>query len=86
MSEPTIRPPAPHGASPDGPVGGAEAPLCADVIEGLSTMGALGTDQALLELCVVALDQQILRRFGEVYDALKREKWKHHNKHSRRQG
>ena len=31
-------------------VGGAEAPLCADVIEGLSTMGALGTDQALLEL------------------------------------
>jgi len=24
MSEPTIRPPAPHGASPDGPVGGAE--------------------------------------------------------------
>jgi len=31
-------------------VGGAEAPLCPDVIEGLSTMGALGTDQALLEL------------------------------------
>jgi len=31
-------------------VGGAEAPLCADVIEGLSTMGALGTDEALLEL------------------------------------
>lgn len=31
-------------------VGGAEAPLCADVIEGLATMGALGTDQALLEL------------------------------------
>ena len=31
-------------------VGGAEAPLCADVIEGLSTMGALGSDQALLEL------------------------------------
>ncbi len=31
-------------------VGGAEAPLCADVIEGLTTMGALGTDQALLEL------------------------------------
>ena len=31
-------------------VGGAEAPLCADVIEGLSTMGALGTDQELLEL------------------------------------
>jgi acetoacetyl-[acyl-carrier protein] synthase len=31
-------------------VGGAEAPLCADVIEGLSTMGALGKDQALLEL------------------------------------
>ena len=27
-------------------VGGAEAPLCPDVIEGLSTMGALGTDQA----------------------------------------
>ena len=27
MSEPTIRPPAPHGASPDGPVGGAEAPF-----------------------------------------------------------
>jgi acetoacetyl-[acyl-carrier protein] synthase len=31
-------------------VGGAEAPLCADVIEGLSTMGALGKDQDLLEL------------------------------------
>jgi len=31
-------------------VGGAEAPLCPDVIEGLSVMGALGTDQALLEL------------------------------------
>jgi acetoacetyl-[acyl-carrier protein] synthase len=31
-------------------VGGAEAPLCPDVIEGLATMGALGTDQALLEL------------------------------------
>jgi acetoacetyl-[acyl-carrier protein] synthase len=31
-------------------VGGAEAPLCPDVIEGLSTMGALGTDAALLEL------------------------------------
>ena len=31
-------------------VGGAEAPLCPDVIEGLSTMGALGTDLALLEL------------------------------------
>jgi acetoacetyl-[acyl-carrier protein] synthase len=31
-------------------VGGAEAPLCPDVIEGLSTMGALGTDQGLLEL------------------------------------
>jgi acetoacetyl-[acyl-carrier protein] synthase len=31
-------------------VGGAEAPLCADVIEGLSTMGALGRDQDLLEL------------------------------------
>ncbi len=31
-------------------VGGAEAPLCPDVIEGLSTMGALGTDEALLEL------------------------------------
>jgi acetoacetyl-[acyl-carrier protein] synthase len=31
-------------------VGGAEAPLCADVIEGLATMGALGTDKALLEL------------------------------------
>jgi len=31
-------------------VGGAEAPLCPDVIEGLSTMGALGKDQALLEL------------------------------------
>jgi len=31
-------------------VGGAEAPLCADVIEGLSTMGALGTDEGLLEL------------------------------------
>ncbi len=31
-------------------VGGAEAPLCPDVIEGLSTMGALGTDQALLDL------------------------------------
>jgi acetoacetyl-[acyl-carrier protein] synthase len=31
-------------------VGGVEAPLCADVIEGLATMGALGTDQALLEL------------------------------------
>jgi hypothetical protein len=27
MSEPTIRPPAPHGASPEGPVGGAEAPF-----------------------------------------------------------
>ena len=24
MPEPTIRPPAPHGASPDGPVGGAD--------------------------------------------------------------
>jgi acetoacetyl-[acyl-carrier protein] synthase len=31
-------------------VGGAEAPLCPDVIEGLSTMGALGTDEALLTL------------------------------------
>jgi len=31
-------------------VGGAEAPLCPDVIEGLATMGALGTDKALLEL------------------------------------
>ena len=31
-------------------VGGAEAPLCPDVIEGLSAMGALGTDQSLLEL------------------------------------
>jgi acetoacetyl-[acyl-carrier protein] synthase len=31
-------------------VGGAEAPLCPDVIEGLSAMGALGTDQGLLEL------------------------------------
>jgi acetoacetyl-[acyl-carrier protein] synthase len=31
-------------------VGGAEAPLCSDVIEGLATMGALGTDKALLEL------------------------------------
>ena len=31
-------------------VGGAEAPLCPDVIEGLSTMGALGRDQALLDL------------------------------------
>ena len=30
MSEPTIRPPAPHGASPDGPVGGAEAPFAFD--------------------------------------------------------
>lgn len=27
MPEPTIRPPAPHGASPDGPVGGAEGPF-----------------------------------------------------------
>jgi acetoacetyl-[acyl-carrier protein] synthase len=31
-------------------VGGAEAPLCPHVIEGLSTMGALGTDEGLLEL------------------------------------
>jgi acetoacetyl-[acyl-carrier protein] synthase len=31
-------------------VGGVEAPLCPDVIEGLATMGALGTDKALLEL------------------------------------
>jgi acetoacetyl-[acyl-carrier protein] synthase len=31
-------------------VGGAEAPLNPDVIEGLSTMGALGTDKGLLEL------------------------------------
>ncbi len=31
-------------------VGGAEAPLSPDVIEGLSTMGALGTDEGLLEL------------------------------------
>jgi len=31
-------------------VGGAEAPLCPDVIEGLATMGALGSDKALLEL------------------------------------
>jgi acetoacetyl-[acyl-carrier protein] synthase len=31
-------------------VGGAEAPLCPDVIEGLATMGALGTDKTLLEL------------------------------------
>ncbi len=31
-------------------VGGMEAPLCPDVIEGLATMGALGTDKALLEL------------------------------------
>jgi acetoacetyl-[acyl-carrier protein] synthase len=31
-------------------VSGAEAPLCPDVIEGLATMGALGTDKALLEL------------------------------------
>jgi acetoacetyl-[acyl-carrier protein] synthase len=30
--------------------GGVEAPLCPDVIEGLATMGALGTDKALLEL------------------------------------
>lgn len=30
--------------------GGAEAPLCPDVIEGLATMGALGSDKALLEL------------------------------------
>ncbi len=27
MTEPSIRPPAPHGASPDGPVGGAEGPF-----------------------------------------------------------
>jgi acetoacetyl-[acyl-carrier protein] synthase len=31
-------------------VGGAEAPLCPDLIEGLSTMGALGTDEDLLAL------------------------------------
>jgi acetoacetyl-[acyl-carrier protein] synthase len=31
-------------------VGGVEAPLSPDVIEGLATMGALGTDKALLEL------------------------------------
>jgi len=31
-------------------VGGVEAPLCPDVIEGLATMGALATDKALLEL------------------------------------
>jgi len=31
-------------------VGGAEAPICPDVIEGLTTMGALGKDQDLLEL------------------------------------
>ena len=31
-------------------VGGAEAPICADVIDGLSAMGALGTDQGLLDL------------------------------------
>jgi acetoacetyl-[acyl-carrier protein] synthase len=31
-------------------VGGAEAPISPDVIEGLSTMGALGRDQDLLEL------------------------------------
>lgn len=31
-------------------VGGAEAPLCPDVIEGLATMGALGTDEGLMEL------------------------------------
>ena len=31
-------------------VGGAEAPICADVIDGLSAMGALGTDQGLLEI------------------------------------
>ncbi|MFO1394098.1 MAG: beta-ketoacyl synthase [Steroidobacteraceae bacterium] len=31
-------------------VGGAEAPICADVIDGLTAMGALGTDQGLLEL------------------------------------
>ncbi len=27
MTEPTIRPPAPHGASPEGPVGGADGPF-----------------------------------------------------------
>ena len=27
MSEATVRPPAPHGASPDGPVGGAQGPF-----------------------------------------------------------
>ena len=31
-------------------VGGAEAPICPDVIEGLTTMGALGKDRDLLEL------------------------------------
>jgi acetoacetyl-[acyl-carrier protein] synthase len=31
-------------------VGGAEAPICPDVIEGLSTMGALGRDHDLLAL------------------------------------
>jgi acetoacetyl-[acyl-carrier protein] synthase len=51
-------------------VGGAEAPLCADVIEGLATMGALGTDTALLELDQLRnLTEPDLRRacrpFGE---------------------
>jgi len=31
-------------------IGGAEAPLVPEVIDGLTTMGALGTDQALLQL------------------------------------
>jgi acetoacetyl-[acyl-carrier protein] synthase len=31
-------------------VGGVEAPICPDVIEGLTTMGALGKDRDLLEL------------------------------------
>jgi acetoacetyl-[acyl-carrier protein] synthase len=49
-------------------VGGAEAPLCPDVIEGLSTMGALGTDQALRELDRHATEPDLRRAcrpFGE---------------------
>lgn len=38
MSEPTIRPPAPHGASPDGPVGGADAPFAFE--QGFDWQGA----------------------------------------------
>ena len=50
-------------------VGGAEAPLVPDVVEGLTTMGALAQDKALLELATDGRDQpdwtRACRPFGE---------------------